>query len=131
MVLRKALILDQMQAMQQAMGDGGNQDAGGDEESDAGIQGVERGKEFARLGMQLVWQGSGVDEKGIDSATGRTIIKIDPKYFRPAEVDLLLGDPTKAKTQLGWELKTSFEELVNMMTDADFILAEREKRADG
>jgi GDPmannose 4,6-dehydratase len=59
------------------------------------------------------------------------VIRIDPKYFRPAEVDLLLGDPTKAKKQLGWELKTSFEELVNMMTDADLGMAEREMRADG
>jgi GDPmannose 4,6-dehydratase len=88
-------------------------------------------KVFARLGMPLEWQGSDVAEKGIDTTSGKTVIQIDPKYFRPAEVDLLLGDPTKARTQLGWELKTSFEELVNMMTDADFGLAEREKRADG
>ena len=59
------------------------------------------------------------------------MIRIDPKYFRPAEVDLLLGDPTKARKMLGWELNTSFEGLVNMMTDADMALAEREKRADG
>jgi GDPmannose 4,6-dehydratase len=88
-------------------------------------------KVFERLGMPLEWQGSGVDEKGIDTKSGKTVIRIDPKYFRPAEVDLLLGDPTKARKQLGWELKTSFEQLVNMMTDADFALAEREKRADG
>jgi GDPmannose 4,6-dehydratase len=56
---------------------------------------------------------------GVDTATGRTVIRIDPKYFRPAEVDLLLGDPSKAKQKLGWKLKTSFEQLVNMMTDAD------------
>ena len=59
------------------------------------------------------------------------MIRIDTKYFRPAEVDLLLGDSAKARKQMGWELKTSFEQLVNMMTDADFALAEREKRADG
>jgi len=88
-------------------------------------------KVFSRLGMQLEWQGSGVEEKGIDTASGRTVIQIDPKYFRPAEVDLLLGDPTKARKQMGWEIKTSFEQLVNMMTDSDFALAEREKRADG
>ena len=88
-------------------------------------------KVFSRLGMTLEWQGSGVDETGIDTASGRTVIRIDPKYFRPAEVDLLLGDSTKARTLMGWELKTSFEQLVNMMTDADFALAEREKRADG
>ena len=88
-------------------------------------------KVFARLGMTLEWQGSGVEENGIDTASGRTVIRIDQKYFRPAEVDLLLGDPTKARSQMGWELKTSFEQLVNMMTDADFTLAEREKRAEG
>jgi GDPmannose 4,6-dehydratase len=88
-------------------------------------------KVFARLGMPLEWQGRGVDEKAIDTTSGRTVIRIDPKYFRPAEVDLLLGDPAKAKKQMGWELKTSFEQLVNMMTDADFTLAEREKRAEG
>jgi len=88
-------------------------------------------KVFERLGMPLEWQGSGVDEKGIDTKSGNTVIQIDPRYFRPAEVDLLLGDPTKAKQQLGWELKTSFDELVNMMTDADLKLAEREMRANG
>ena len=88
-------------------------------------------KVFARLDMELEWQGSGVDEVGTDTATGKIVIRIDPKYFRPAEVDLLLGDPTKARKQLGWELATTFEQLVNMMTDADFILAERQKRADG
>ena len=88
-------------------------------------------KVFARLGMPLEWQGSGIDEKGINTRNGKVVIQIDPKYFRPAEVDLLLGDPTKAKTQLGWELKTSFEQLVNMMTDEDLVQAERERRADG
>ncbi len=88
-------------------------------------------KVFERLGMPLEWRGSGVDEKGIDSKSGKTVIQIDPKYFRPAEVDLLLGDPTKARKQLGWELQTSFEQLVNMMTDADLQQAEREKRANG
>ena len=86
---------------------------------------------FSRLGMPLEWQGNGVTEKGIDTTNGRVIIQIDPKYFRPAEVDLLLGDPSKAKRQMGWELKTSFGQLVNMMADADLELAEREKRANG
>jgi GDPmannose 4,6-dehydratase len=86
---------------------------------------------FARLGMPLKWQGEGVHEKGIDLNTGKIIIEIDPRYFRPAEVDLLLGDPAKAKRELGWEPKTSFSELVEMMTDADFTLAEREVRANG
>ena len=88
-------------------------------------------KVFARLGMPLEWQGSGEAETGIDRNSGKTVIKIDPKYFRPAEVDLLLGDPSKARQQMGWELQTSFEQLVNMMVDADLELAEREKRANG
>lgn len=74
---------------------------------------------FSRLGMPLEWRGSGIQEEGIDTETGRVVIRIDPKYFRPAEVDLLLGDPSKAKRELGWVPKTSFEALVNMMTDAD------------
>jgi GDPmannose 4,6-dehydratase len=86
---------------------------------------------FARLDIKLQWQGSGVHEKGIDAKSGKIVIEIDPKYFRPTEVDLLLGDPTKAKTKLGWEPKVTFENLVNMMVDADLELAEREKRAHG
>jgi len=86
---------------------------------------------FARLDMPLQWQGTGVQEKGIDARTGKVLIEIDPKYFRPAEVDLLLGDPTKAKTMLGWEPKVDFDALVNMMVDADLALAERDKRANG
>jgi len=78
---------------------------------------------FARLGMPLAWQGSGPQEEGINTVTGKTVIRIDPKYFRPAEVDLLLGDPSKAKRELGWKLNTSFEQLVNMMTDADLQAA--------
>ena len=86
---------------------------------------------FERLGMPLEWQGIGVDEKGIDTKSGQVVIQIDPRYFRPAEVDLLLGDPTKAKQKLGWEQETSFEELVKMMTDSDRKLAEREMRISG
>jgi len=86
---------------------------------------------FARLGMPLEWQGHGVAEKGVDRASGKTLIEIDPRYFRPAEVDLLLGDPAKARRELGWEVKTSFPQLVEMMTDADLKLAERELRAKG
>ncbi|HJV35591.1 GDP-mannose 4,6-dehydratase [Geomonas sp.] len=88
-------------------------------------------KVFARLGMPLEWDGHGVEERGIDSRTGKTVIRIDPRYFRPAEVDLLLGDPSKAKRELKWELKTSFDKLVEMMTDSDLQLAEQEKRANG
>jgi GDPmannose 4,6-dehydratase len=88
-------------------------------------------KVFERLGMPLIWEGQGTHEKGIDGKTGHVVIQIDPRYFRPAEVDLLLGDPSKARRQLGWGVKTSFDQLVEMMTDSDVALAEREKRADG
>lgn len=71
------------------------------------------------LGLDIIWEGEGLAEKGIDKNTGKTIIEIDPKYFRPAEVDLLLGDPTKAKTKLGWEPKVKFEELVKIMLEAE------------
>ena len=71
------------------------------------------------LGFDLVWKGKGVNEKGIDKNTGKIIIKIDPKYFRPAEVDILLGDYSKAKKELGWEPKVKFKELVKLMTEAD------------
>jgi len=86
---------------------------------------------FGSLGMPLAWQGEGVHEIGVDSASGKVVIEIDPRYFRPAEVDLLLGDASKAKRELGWEPKTSFSELVQMMTQADLEYAEREQRADG
>lgn len=86
---------------------------------------------FARLNIPLSWEGQGTQEKGINSTTGATIIQIDPHYFRPAEVDLLLGDPTKARQKLGWELRTSFDDLVNMMTDTDMKLAEQEQRTNG
>jgi GDPmannose 4,6-dehydratase len=88
-------------------------------------------KVFARLDMPLQWQGSGVHEKGIDAKSGRIVIEIDPKYFRPAEVDLLLGDPSKAREMLDWQPRTDFEGLVNMMVDADLLEAERELRANG
>ena len=75
---------------------------------------------FNNVGISLRWEGEGVDEKGIDENTGKTLVEVDPKFFRPAEVDQLLGDPTKAKKQLGWNpCKTSFEELVKIMTDHD------------
>lgn len=88
-------------------------------------------KVFAKLDMPLVWQGQGIYEKGIDSNTGETLIQIDHKYFRPAEVDMLLGDATKAKTKLHWKPNVDFGELVQIMVDADLKLAEREKRANG
>lgn len=75
---------------------------------------------FHEAGIDLRWEGEGVEEKGIDATSGRVLVEVDPRYFRPAEVDQLLGDPTKAKTQLGWDPhKTSFEELVRIMVKAD------------
>lgn len=75
---------------------------------------------FAEAGIALRWEGEGIDEKGIDKATGRVLVEIDPKFFRPSEVELLLGDPTKAKTLLGWNPnKTTFEELVGRMVRSD------------
>lgn len=73
----------------------------------------------SELGFDLVWEGEGVDEKGIDRKTNKTIIQIDPQYFRPAEVELLLGDPTKAKTQLNWQPKYTFESLIREMVAFD------------
>lgn len=81
---------------------------------------------FRRAGIELRWEGEGVDEKGIDVATGRVLVEVDPKYFRPCEVEQLLGDPTKARTKLGWNpRKTTFEELVNIMTDHDIEMIKR------
>ncbi len=73
---------------------------------------------FARAGIDLTWRGQGREEKGID-AEGRTLVEIDPRYFRPTEVDFLLGDPAKAKEKLGWEPKVKFKELINLMVDSD------------
>jgi GDPmannose 4,6-dehydratase len=67
------------------------------------------------FGMKIKWEGSGLDEVGIDKNTNRVVVKVDPKYFRPAEVESLLGDPTKAKENLGWEPKITFNELVEDM----------------
>lgn len=75
---------------------------------------------FKEVDIEIRWEGEGVDEKGIDVATGRVLIEVDPKYFRPAEVEQLLGDPTKAKTLLGWNpTQTSFPELVKIMVKHD------------
>ncbi|MCI5585117.1 MAG: GDP-mannose 4,6-dehydratase [Lachnospiraceae bacterium] len=75
---------------------------------------------FAEAGIELIWEGQGIEEKGIDKATGRVLVEVAEEFFRPAEVDLLLGDPTKAKNLLGWNpAKTSFQELVRLMVQAD------------
>ena len=74
---------------------------------------------FQNIDIQIIWEGKNVDQKGIDKKTGKTLVKIDPRYFRPTEVDLLKGDPTKAKTKLNWETKTSFSQLVSEMVKSD------------
>ena len=71
------------------------------------------------LGFTIVWKGKGVNEKGYDKKTGKILIEIDPKYFRPAEVDVLLGDYSKAKKLLGWKPQTKFKELVKLMMEHD------------
>lgn len=84
------------------------------------------GKAAKIAGFDIVWEGEGVNEKGIDRNTSKTIVEIDPRYYRPTEVDLLLGDPTKAKTKLGWVPKVQFEELVEIMMKADMELVNSE-----
>ncbi len=76
-------------------------------------------KSFALIGMPLEWRGEGVDETGVNAETGAALVRIDPRYFRPTEVDLLLSDPSKAKQVLGWEHKISFDDLVKEMVAAD------------
>ena len=83
---------------------------------------------FAEVGIDLIWEGEGLDEKGIDKVTGRILVEVDPKFFRPAEVEQLLGDPTKARTLLGWNpCKTSFEELVRRMVRHDMKFVKKLK----
>ncbi len=77
------------------------------------------GLAFKEVGVNLEWRGSGVNEKGYDRESGKVYVEVNPKYFRPAEVELLWGDPSRAEKELGWKRKTSFEELVHMMVDAD------------
>ena len=85
---------------------------------------------FHEVGIDLQWEGEGVEERGIDIATGRILVEVDPKYFRPAEVETLLGDPTKAKELLGWNpSKTSFEELVRIMVRHDVAYVQSHKHA--
>jgi GDPmannose 4,6-dehydratase len=78
------------------------------------------------LDMDIEWKGKGVDEIGIDRNSGKQIVAVDPRYFRPTEVEALLGDPSKAKKQLGWEAKISFAELVKEMVSADHEAAKRD-----
>ncbi len=85
-------------------------------------------KAFAANGMTIRWEGGGVDEKGYDTKTGRLLVSVNPKWFRPTDVDNLLGDPTKAKTLLGWNPQTTpYEELIRIMAEHDRKLAKRER----
>jgi GDPmannose 4,6-dehydratase len=80
----------------------------------------------ARLDMRIEWRGSGVDEVGVDANTGRVVVRVDPRYFRPTEVDTLLGDATKARTKLGWQPQVSFAQLIDEMVAADLEAARRD-----
>lgn len=80
---------------------------------------------FAEVGIEIEWQGTGIDEKGYDKKTGKILVDVDPKFFRPAEVELLCGDATKAEKELGWKRNVSFRELVQMMVKADLDNAGR------
>ena len=81
---------------------------------------------FAELDIDLQWEGEGEDEVAVDKSSGRIIIRIDPLYFRPTEVDLLVGDYTKAKNDFGWEPEISFEKMVSDMVSRDLLLAQQE-----
>ena len=81
-------------------------------------------KSFGRVGIEIEWEGEGVDEVGKNKTSGDVIVRMDKRYYRPCEVDQLLGDPSKAKRRLGWEPKVKFEELVQIMTDGDLRLLE-------
>ena len=74
---------------------------------------------FSRVGIDLEWEGEGINEKGVDKKTGKVIVSVNPEFFRPAEVDILLGDPTKAETKLGWKREISFDQLVTRMVEND------------
>jgi GDPmannose 4,6-dehydratase len=86
---------------------------------------------FAQVGRELRWRGQGLDEKGVDARTGKLLVEVDPRYFRPLEVDHLLGDPSKAQAQLGWRHAVTFEELVAEMVASDLDAVRREHLAHG
>jgi len=82
---------------------------------------------FACVGRTIEWSGKGVEEKGRDAATGEILVQVDPEYFRPTEVELLLGDPSKAKRELGWTATTTLEQMVREMVESDLKLVLRDK----
>jgi GDPmannose 4,6-dehydratase len=77
-------------------------------------------KAFSVLDMKVEWEGEGTDTVGIDRASGKTVIRVDPKHYRPTEVEFLLGDPTKAREKLGWEPEVTFDKLAEIMVKADY-----------
>ena len=81
---------------------------------------------FKELDMELEWVGDGAEEKGIDPSTGNVVVAVDPRYYRPTDVDLLIGDPAKAKEKLGWEPQVKFEELVRIMVQSDWKETQKE-----
>jgi GDPmannose 4,6-dehydratase len=81
---------------------------------------------FGHVGIEIEWKGSGIDEIGVNKANGKTIVKINKKFFRPAEVDILLGNPEKAEKTLGWKREISFADLVKRMVENDMKLVEDE-----
>ena len=81
---------------------------------------------FHHAGIEIEWQGSGLDEVGVDKATGKVLVKVNPQFFRPAEVEVLLGNPKKAEKELGWKRCISFSELVQRMVENDLKLVEKE-----
>jgi GDPmannose 4,6-dehydratase len=85
-------------------------------------------KAFALIGRKIVWRGSGKDEQGVNAANGRVLVEIDKRYFRPTEVDSLLGDPSKAEAKLGWKHKTTFDVLVKEMVEADLLAVRDEQK---
>ena len=85
---------------------------------------------FAHVGRRIVWRGKGVDETGVDVKTGKDLVRIDPRYFRPTEVEQLLGDPAKARAKLGWRHKISFKQLVAEMVQSDLTLYQQSRRND-
>jgi GDPmannose 4,6-dehydratase len=74
---------------------------------------------FSYAGFEIIWEGKGLDEKGLDAKTGKVLIEVSEKYFRPTEVEFLLGDASKAKEKLGWQPKVTFEKLIQIMVDED------------
>ena len=86
---------------------------------------------FREVGIDIAWEGTGIEERGIDRKTGQTRVRVDARYFRPTEVDFLLGDPSKARRLLGWEHRISFEELVREMVQVDLALGKTDHSVVG